>query len=581
MKRTYDLNVVTSNISDETLVLVRDKLSEKGLVSDLTPTENLPQEIEESLVELKSENIKEGVKIGSTIGSLKNIVADWDSVDTSKKELLVFSQFTNYYYHSNGIDAYGSYGSAGDAGLYHINLKTNEITQIYETGFNWKYFIEDNNGYTYISDASNAILYVTGSIAVEVQVSSSLITLNKFFKDSKGNIYVGGSGTTAILYLCDGIGERIQYSGYWDGFYEDKFGYVYAYNGTGVLLLDKNTVTNICTFTSQYSFSTTYYTFEASNGYLYVSASQVVLFCIYNGTATELYTNSKAWDSFFEDSEGNVYVGSTRSYSGILHVKESLATQIYNIGDSWRNFFEDSKGNVYASSGKSGTGLVKLTPTLAEQIYTESYNWKNFFESSNGNIYVSTSSSSSGMLLIKDNSVTQIYTGSNWNVFFEDSKSNIYVGSTSSSLKGILYINDDVVTLIYTDGYQWQHFYEGKPGYVYASSTYNNSASSGIIVLVDGVATKIYSSGYYLANYCKDIKDIVYVSSTYVPTNTSTVYGIICLDKDTATQIYKTGNNWYEIKNDENGILVSQNEQYIPNTEALVLYDAKVYKIKL
>ena len=86
------------------------------------------------------------------------------------------------------------------------------------------------------------------------------------------------------------------------------------------------------------------------------------------GETTKIYTGGIQWQYFFEDSKGNVYVSSSSSNTGILHLNGSTTTQIYTSGYAWQYLFEDSKNAVYVTNEISpidNSKIIKLVDTTA------------------------------------------------------------------------------------------------------------------------------------------------------------------------------------------------------------------------
>jgi len=213
------------------------------------------------------------------------------------------------------------------------------------------------------------------------------------------------------------------------------------------------------------------------------------------GIIRQIYTTGYHWSTFFESSDGTLYVsGKTSAAQGILCVKGSIATLIYESGYYWVNVVEDSSGNIYCSSTLSTQlGILKLTETLGTQIFTEGYAWK-FIAGINGYVYSGADNTSSlGVLSIKDGVVTRIFTEArNWINMFCAKNGDVYMSSNLSGTNGVLYLKDGVATKIYASTPNWRYFYESADGYVYMA---NSTASTGIVSAKDGIATQITSTG--------------------------------------------------------------------------------------
>ena len=316
------------------------------------------------------------------------------------------------------------------------------------------------------------------------------------------------SSTTGIYHknLETGEENKIYNSGYyWQYFFEDSKGNVYAGSsyGDGIIQLNGTTVTN------------------------------------------KYFTNYREWQFFYEDKKGNVYVSGRGSNCGLVNIKDGVANQIYtNSTNYWNRFVEDSKGNVYVSSA-SYAGLLFVDGINVNVLLETINNFNAFFEDGKGNLYVSSSNSSHlGLYLLNANSATQIYsTGYNYLYFFEDSKGNVYSSCYSST--GLFHLNGEEVTNIYDSGYGWQYFFEDSKGNVYVSSS--NSSSSGIILSVGNTASNIYSTGYNYQYWFEDSKGNVYVNSA---TNSSS-YKLLHLENGTITALLSLNKApyYYEVNN--------------------------------
>ena len=318
---------------------------------------------------------------------------------------------------------------------------------------------------------------------------------------------------------------------------------------SGIYHINKQTGVLTQIYTSGYYWN---YFFEDSKGNVYVgSSSSSGILHLTNTAATRIYATGSCM-YFFEDSKGNVYVSGSSS-TGVLHLSDTTVTQVYPTGKSWLYFFEDSKGNVYISG--SDAGIVYLSGTTSTHIHTSGY-CRYFFEDSKGNVYVSGSSSNIGVLHISGITVTQIYTtGAYWQYFFEDSKGNVYVGGGNSNSIGILYLSGITVTQIYTTGVYWQYFFEDSKGNVYVSSSNSNNDNKGILHISGTTATQIYTTGYNWQYFFEDSKGNVYVSGTTT--------GFIHLSGTTSIQVYSGGASWNRAFEDSKGnVYVSSDSSY-------------------
>lgn len=339
------------------------------------------------------------------------------------------------------------------------------------------------------------------------------------------------------------------------------------------------------------------------------------------GEVTQISSTTYGLSTFFESSNGDVYLGGNSNYKGIYHLTPTKTTNIYSKEYSW-SFYEADEGCIYAS-GRT-YGLVRINGTTAVPLTDTSGTSRNylgkFAKDKDGNLYVSSSTSSNnnpGLLLIdgdnlvevttsgyayqkffydskgteyvlgvgalrKENNTFTLIKGGDYNTPFEDSKGNLYLGVTStsstSSLSSVIHINttDGTVTeLPYTNSNlnytKWNVFYEDTKGNVYATST----SGPGVLYLEGDIRTELIttSSGHW--KIFEDSKGTVYTGCVY---SGSTGYGIYNLNGNTATQIYTNSKINFPYFFESNGKVYSSNKTTLVSGNNYVEIDGSIVK---
>ena len=242
----------------------------------------------------------------------------------------------NSYMTKDGV-VYLSSQSNSVPGVWRLDRTTNTVNKIYDSGYNWmvyNYVCEDNLGNVYMATNGTA----TGVLRYDITtgVCTKIISTSYpyyFFADSQNNVFMSNGsiiyrydlGTDTVITVGSGYSEE-RY------FYEDSYGNIlltpYSYTrGRPILKYDKTNDTFV-TIASTTSTST-------------------------NGN----------FNSFFEDSQGNVFIsvfgGSYPTYRYNRDTNTLVGVGIpsyhgtYASGDSSGyhpnndSFFEDEEGNLF------------------------------------------------------------------------------------------------------------------------------------------------------------------------------------------------------------------------------------------
>lgn len=362
MKQTYNVGYLQTP-SVKHLANVKQALADNGLASPTTPNEMLPDLIEEGLAELKPENVRSGVKIGQVEGTIVKTIEDvsFDSYEVDKEKLV---NATYKYIAKNGVDAYYSaYSSTGKYGIYHMDLITQERTQIYPYSHDFQYYFEDDNGniYTYTSRASGSI-HIKGK------------TATKFYNTTFTN-YILHNG---VLYAGAPSGKSEYASGF------------AIINGTDVTLINPKGTTS--------GFA---YLHKDSRGNLYVGNSNTGgLYKVEGSTMTVVTSTSAKLTKLVETPSGKLVFFNTSLNSSVIIIDTKDNDRIHDVyvslGTGAITFIEAPDGTLYncgVGTSTTATKLIKIKNDIASLVLDPSalgypsYYFTNLVITTKGDIY--------------------------------------------------------------------------------------------------------------------------------------------------------------------------------------------------
>lgn len=352
------------------------------------------------------------------------------------------------------------------------------------------------------------------------------------------------------------------------------------------------------------------YEFIASNGVDLYSSSDVSTNTgiwhtnLQTGVITKIYDKLTSWCYFYEDSKGNIYVGTYNKNSGIVHLKDGIATQIYTAECRWDTYYEDTKGNLYALptytnstysilhiadkvcvkilqvvnmpggqfieneyglyvsvySTQLTSRLILVNGSDYEEVNGITTNLSKLVKDSKGNVYASASGSSNTYFnIIRGTDVIYTNTTDTYlrevSVCYEDSNDNTYLCSSEA----ILYVTEQGITQIYAGGF-FNTFYTDSKGNLYVLSS--SSSSKGLVHLDGETATNIFNETYGLKLY-EDSKGNLYgIKEGWS--------GIVHINTDdlTATKVASNGqhNTFFEASNGD--VYITK----IPSIESSYIY---------
>lgn len=390
MKQTYNVGYLQTP-SVKHLANVKQALADTGLASPTTPNEMLPTAIEEGLAELKPENILGRVKIGQVEGTIVKTIEDvsFNTYEVDFETYLKKKGFSNVYIAKNMKDAYCSYSSSSKTGIYHVDLLTEETTQIYSDSYYYSAFFEDDNEniYTYTSKTRGTI-HIKGKVATKI----SDRTISKF-TIHKGILYAGPSDSSSdyIQYLVSLNGTEITniYSGAYGSFLKDSRGNLYVggvgttvyNNNAGLLKVEGMNATKISSAATVFRYLTetpsgklVFFTYNLNGTVLIIDTND-------NDKIRDVYvsgTNIGA-TKFYETSDGVLYAGNGSSVFSIVKIKDYIASIIplpitnYNITE----VIITKKDTIFVKAGyifsldKDTDALEQLTSSATTYKYIE------------------------------------------------------------------------------------------------------------------------------------------------------------------------------------------------------------------
>ncbi len=454
----------------------------------------------------------------------------WETFSLETEPLL---QLGNIYHAKNGIDCYGwNSNSSNENGVYYLNKKTKEIKKIFNDG-HWGTIFETSKGDiylgTYTSSTCQGLLHLKSEIATHIYTKAKC--LDCFFESSKGHVYVSSSyhSGTGLIHLDGVTAKQIYTKGYMcEKFFEDSKQNLYTVGAyTGFLLLDGETIT-VLSEENKYS----------------------------------------TYNSYFEDSTGRVFAGSTNSNGyGVIIIKDGVLTQI-NEGFPFCKFFETSQGIVYAcgpsKTSKSGyCGILKVdgdTITVLGEDIQYLYGMDYWCEDNNGNVYCSgypmIAYITNDTCTLLDVSKTTYYE------FAKDKNGDIYCGSSNK----LYLLQNGVATNVNPTSSEIRRFITDKEDRLYAYGYYT-------LLLENSTATQI-SDGYRMLTALKCSDGTAYLSSSQYS------YGILLLDGTNSRKIYKTG-VWSFLLEINGNVIASDVKNPQSGGNALLLKGDSVEKIVL
>lgn len=368
MEREYNVGTWLTP-SDEYIKDIKDALVEKGIVEESTNSEDIANDIEEGLVNLTPNNIRGNVKVGNVSGTIETKY-DEINIDSYKK---IPESFAFVFYASNGKDAYASHQNSSYSqnyiGIWHINLETGELTQIYNEGYIWREMFESSDGTIYMSGGIDSS-YAKGIIHIKDNVATKLDTPNygfdNFYEDRKGNIYASARNVGTVHISDKTVTTIYQETTFHSVYWELKNGLVYCTGSqsglSNVLILDGTTATSVEIERNKVTNSEIY---ETKNGevYLYRPSSYITLRRINSDFTVDTISDTSeqyqrpSW--LVEDQLGNLY---HFNITTLYYISNGSSKIIYEFDDYSENQYNtphiNNNNELYVGGSGSAVGVL-------------------------------------------------------------------------------------------------------------------------------------------------------------------------------------------------------------------------------
>lgn len=444
MEREYNVGTWLTP-SDEYIKDIKQTLVEKGLIKESTNNEDIAKDIEEGLVNLKPENVRGNVKVGNVTGTIETKY-DEINIDSYKK---IPESFAFIFYALNGKDAYASHQNSSYSqnyiGIWHINLETGELTQIYNEGYLWREMFESSDGTIYMSGSIDSS-YAKGIIHIKDNIATKLDTPNygfsNFYEDSKGNIYASARNVGTVHISNKTVTTIYQETTFHNKYWELKNGLVYC-TGTqsglsNVLILDGTTTTSVEIEKNKVTNSEIY---ETKNGevYLYRPSYYITLRRINSDFTVDTISDSSeqyqrpSW--LVEDQFGNLYHFNTTT---LYYISNGNSKIIYEFDDYSQNQYTtphiNNNNELYVGGSGSAVGVLYVK---GENVVLMRLNGGKYFNricSTNRYTYACCSWNPRAVYILEGDVATLISSSSNVSSdygIFKGPKGQVYVYSSS------------------------------------------------------------------------------------------------------------------------------------------------------
>ncbi len=279
--------------------------------------------------------------------------------------------------------------------------------------------------------------------------------------------------------------------------------------------------------------------------------------------ATELYSTTDGYDTYYELKNGNCLIATKSLASKILLFNAStknisIACQTSGF---WNEFLQLDNGDVLISGNMNGILKYKLEDNSVELINNDYRMWNKLIEINESTYLISSTLSNFGIVLYnsEDDSVNQIYeSGNNWENYEVLNNGDCLISSSKTA--GLLLYKqaDKTISQIYSSGTNWKYFIPLADGN-YLIST--NSNSNGILCYESQLNTVslIHNTGCYFQQYLNFDNDKYIISSDF-----STTKGLFIFDsvEKTFNQICDFGYG-FEFKDNLDGTIDCSYENFV------------------
>lgn len=422
-------------------------------------------------------------------------IQTWDKLNLDSYIKYYIPPYDNIILLSDNKNAYFSYPTADNLGLWHVDLDTKKVTKIYENGYNWLYWHETKKGELFISCNSateEGILYIDGINATQIYSYGN--NWEYFYESSEGDVYASSNSSSyqGILYLTPTSATLVFNEGY--------------YYSKGIACSSSNDLYMTCDGITSSYFS----------GTIHLLKGVATKVAGYLANFEEIGDYVYAWQQYSSDGGGfSILKGSTRTYYS-------------SSGYRWtiREILSDNSFYVATTYGKSVT--LYIQGDKVSEVHS-SKAFSNFNVTPSGKIYAIMDSS---IYLLNGTNYTLVENSSGIAINLISKNEDIYASaSASSSILGIYKIEGTVASLIYNEGKNYKNWFETSDGTIYASP---DSTAQKTIQIKNGVATPILEHGSI--KYFVELNDgVVYLIAGNNGT-TSPPYGVYCVNIDNTVQ---------------------------------------------
>ena len=432
-------------------------------------------------------------------------------------------------------------------GFYHLNIKTGELTKIFQVDTTKDIpvysFYKSNKGYLYAySD------YVYG------------------YNNPNTGVFYIDVNTQEVNLLCHSSGHNYGYI-----FKEDsKNRFIFIFAEDEIYIVDKDK--NLNKGNNLWSTTGDSNIYEVDDNKIYIFH--------YIGEY-----NRKYFYKYIVNENKLEKINDVGNIGTIIKTKDNL---LYGIGNT-----------IYSIDSDTDTVTQLIDPN---ELYTKPDKWtwyNNYIECNNGDIYISTKREFSTKLdtlyinyNTKEASIFQQKLNIRW--FEEDINNNLYAYSDYNDIKidSIFYLNKDTnqFELISMDNRVYsklRYHYKDKLGNVFAAVYISSSSTTGVFYLNYDKGTQVISSDKSKFYEYEPGKIYVYgTQQQYSVRNTlvgSTFCGIVLLDSETMTsKVLNIPDVDYKIIKEINGKIYAFDAEEISKATNIIRLDGdKAYKVLL
>lgn len=449
---------------------LKDVLKESGIISENTPDNAIPTVVEESLVDLKPENVRGNVKIGNVVGTVIETLEDVNVENIEDYSIYEInnSPFDKILY----TDGNYLYGSKTGEGRLCYNKLTGVVTPSNFELFNQndyylQFYKNPTTGYTYLGGEVNNLYYTayvsyvykdidSGKIPIPINnTNAGVIHINEY-------TYIFGNGSNTgminphIIRLNKDQYVELTPLGSYSTFYKvlgviGETVYFACYdisNSTNTGFYKLNGLDYEKIYSGGFSYMNNIYGKVINDTIIVLGSDVKGIFKIKNDEVTQVYSDKVSFPSsfFVRRTPNNVLFitwSETSTSNGIYILPKDSNEIVYYTPSNTNgiNFLVENGDKVYFNL-QYGADVLVLYNNEVTTYYTSTSTSVNYFVSSKNDIYFTTRPN---LIKIKNGNIFEFDTvGTSW--VFEDADGQIYAGDAK-----IYKLNDDnSFELVYT-----------------------------------------------------------------------------------------------------------------------------------